>query len=310
MSLIEPILPSLRAGLSNSARYITRSQSIPLSPLHAPSRALKRKLTPIFPSTSIAFRPFTYSSTLQSKTEPILPDDEPKEESVPLRQRLARVVSAVMPKSTKEQYYAYQKAEELYKECRLQGEWNPGEPLSGKAKFWYEDCVIVPCLQTWFTISTLHVWFIMVRFRHISPRARAKLWQQNLINHFFFDLEDQLLKRHKVDSSTRRQKYLKLFYGQFRYQTMSYDEAFIRGDTQMAQAIWQNLFFMREDMDFQKIAMVVSYARRILSGLDKLDEETVLNAGVYFGNPADEIDTVERFSEYLKAPEANSSKKR
>ncbi|KAF3938318.1 hypothetical protein ABW19_dt0209242 [Dactylella cylindrospora] len=138
---------------------------------------------------------------------------------------------------------------------------------------------------------------MMVRIRGINERARAKLWQQQLVNHYFFDLEDLLTNRHKVTQATLRQKNLKELFEQFRYAILSYDEAFIRGDAHMAAALWTNIFLLREDMDFHKLAVVVSYVRRILSGLERLDEDTILGAGVYFGNPMDEEPVVDKFSE-------------
>ncbi|KAF3171355.1 Protein cbp3, mitochondrial [Orbilia oligospora] len=298
MSLIEPILPSLRAGLSQSIRHVARPQSVPPSPLRG---ALKRKITPLPASTSanLQRRSFVTSSRLQYASDP--KSSEP-EGPTGIRAAIAKAVSKVLPDSTKEQYYSYQKSEELYKECRLQGEYYPGEPVTGKAKFWYEECGMAPCLRNWSSISNLHVWLIMVRFRNMAPRARAKMWQQAFINHYFFDLEAVLTDRHKVTNKSKRQKMLKELYEHFQYTILSYDEAFIRGDAWMAAAIWQNVFLMREDMDFRKLAMVVSYVRRILSGLEKLDEETILTAQVYFGNPLEEATTVDKFTEELPNP--------
>ncbi|KAJ6263226.1 hypothetical protein Dda_1787 [Drechslerella dactyloides] len=320
MSLLEPILPSLRAGLSHSVRHVAR----PHVPRAVP---LKRKITPVacayvYPqshplclrrqqqfSTSTALHNKETKETSETKANENKPSVEEKEDNkewinIPdpgrgerLGDRLARAMQSFLPQSTREQYFAYRKAEDLWKECRIQGEYTPGEEITGRAKFWYEDCDIAPCLRNWAAISGLHVWLLMVRIRNISPRARAKLWQQHLINHFFFDMEDILTKRHKVDMRSRRQKALKELYGQFQYQILSYDEAFIRGDAHMAGAIWTTIFMLRKDMDFHKLAVIVSYMRRILSGLDQLDEQTVLDAQVWFGNPMNELEVVEKFSD-------------
>ncbi|EPS38219.1 hypothetical protein H072_7971 [Dactylellina haptotyla CBS 200.50] len=309
MSLIEPILPSLRAGLSQSTRQIARKKSIPSAAisLYTPSSAFKRKLTPILPPTVTPLRTFTQSSkVLQYEPPPTSEDEKPAS----LREKLTRALSSVMPKGTKEQYWAYKKTEELYKECRLQGEYHPDQLITGKGKFWYEECGLVPCLRTWCSISNLHVWMLMVRIRHLEPRARAKMWQQNLINHYYFDIEELLTKRHMVSSNSRRQKTMKELYEGFRYMILTFDEALIRGDAWMAQAVWRCLYVSKEDMDMQKLAIITSYIRRILSGLEKLDEETILSAQVFFGNPMDELPVVERFSEILPPPTTNGKKSR
>ncbi|KAK6543835.1 Protein cbp3, mitochondrial [Orbilia ellipsospora] len=304
MSLIEPILPSLRAGLSQSTRHISRQRPLRTTPLSSPSTAFKfeRKTSPIiFPSlTTTPIRPLSHTSRLSqtSSNPPAAEEDRP----TTFREKLANVVSAVLPKGTKEQYWAYKKTEELFNECRIQGEYNPEEPIVGKAKFWYEDCGLVPCLRTWTHISNLHVWMLMTRIRNLEPRARAKMWQQLLINHYYFHIEELLDKRHGVSSRGKRQKYMKDLYELFRFTILTYDEAFVRGDAWMATAVWRCVFMSKEDMDLQKLAIIVSYIRRVLSGLEKLDEETVLSAQVYFGNPMDELAVVEKFSEGFELP--------
>lgn len=88
--------------------------------------------------------------------------------------------------------------------------------------------------------------------------------------------------------NSRRQKYLKIFNEQFRGAVAAYDEGLLRGDTTLATAFWRNVFDIKPEIDFEKLAMIVSYVRRIIHGLEKVDDETVLKVNIYFGNPGDE----------------------
>lgn len=57
------------------------------------------------------------------------------------------------------------------------------------------------------------------------------------------------------------------------------------GDAVLAAAIWRNVFDASEDTDLAMLSVVTAYVRRIISGLGKLPDETVMEAGVVFGDP-------------------------
>lgn len=77
----------------------------------------------------------------------------------------------------------------------------------------------------------------------------------------------------------------------------------------MAAAVWRNLFDSNPDVDIQLLAIITSYIRRVLSGLNKVSDETIYNGRIRFGNPLDEKPGVlrsSRFLEELAAQEKNS----
>lgn len=51
------------------------------------------------------------------------------------------------------------------------------------------DCGLSDNYQTWFAITQLHVWMLMVRLR---SEGSGKLLIQELINRFFEDAEDRM----------------------------------------------------------------------------------------------------------------------
>ena len=58
----------------------------------------------------------------------------------------------------------------------------------------------------------------------------------------------------------------------------------------LMSAIWRNVFDAKEDVDFAVLAMVTSYVRRVIAGLDRVEDERVMEARVMFGDPAREGD--------------------
>jgi len=59
-------------------------------------------------------------------------------------------------------------------------------------------CGLPDNFQTWFSVTHLHVWLLMVRIR---AEKNGKVFQQQLVNHFFHDIEDRMRYNHQVWSS-------------------------------------------------------------------------------------------------------------
>ena len=139
----------------------------------------------------------------------------------------------------------------------------------------------------------------MVRLRYIDPTPadRYQTWQQHFVNHMFYDLEDMMANRYNIKSSSARNRHLKQFNEQFRGSIAAYDEGLVRGDATLAAALWRNIWDANAEVDFQKLAMMVGYVRRIISGLENVGDEVLLEAQLYFGNPADEEGIVVKLAE-------------
>lgn len=82
--------------------------------------------------------------------------------------------------------------------------------------------------------------------------------------------------------------------------TAGFDEGLCKGDAVLAAAIWRNLFDAKPDVDIELLAIVTSYIRRVLSGLDKVSDETIYAGRIQFGNPLDEKSIVMRESKFLE----------
>ncbi|KAF8452308.1 hypothetical protein L210DRAFT_3384031 [Boletus edulis BED1] len=144
-----------------------------------------------------------------------------------------------------------------------------------EADFWRKECALPPTFQSWFTVTNLHVWLLTIRLRALpSPHGLNHI--QGLIDHFFQDVEERvravlqpgvLLPRSISDTSltpssssvmkhrAELDKYvsparaperlvtrqMKIFKEQWAGLGMSMDLGLVRGDAEMAAAIWRNL---------------------------------------------------------------------
>lgn len=143
--------------------------------------------------------------------------------------------------------------------------------------FYSIECHLPPTFQSWFTITNLHVWLLTVRLRAL-PNPHGPKFVQGLIDHFFLDVEDRIravlqpglvapdpytlqttfysipkaiTSRAENSKSKGRAperlvtQQMKIFREQWAGMGMALDLGLVRGDTEMAGAIWRNLLGAR-----------------------------------------------------------------
>lgn len=145
----------------------------------------------------------------------------------------------------------------------------------------------------------LHMYLLTVRLRYF-PQQYSTLWLQHLHDHFFYEAEHRMTIFHGISARGVRNKYLKDLYDQWRGVTAAYDEGLIRGDAVLAAAVWRNVFKAREDVDWTKVALVVSFMRRGLRALDKAQDRQIVGGLVRFASPGTEAAMVGAESEWMK----------
>jgi cytochrome b pre-mRNA-processing protein 3 len=118
----------------------------------------------------------------------------------------------------------------------------------------------------------LHMYLLLVRFRCMD-KASQQAWQDQLVNHFFYQAEAKMELVHDLSSRMIRQQYLKDLFVQWRGLVMAYDEGLVKGDAVLASAVWRNLFKAREDVDVRALAAVVSWMRAGLADLGHMRDE-------------------------------------
>lgn len=103
------------------------------------------------------------------------------------------------------------------------------------------ECALPPSFQTWFSITTLHIWLLSVRFRSLPPPL-GRTYIQELINHFFIDVELRIRGPYAVTQGRLIKGYMKDMLEQFHGSCAAYDEALLGGDEVLAAAVWRNVF--------------------------------------------------------------------
>ncbi|KAK0531937.1 Serine carboxypeptidase 3 [Tilletia horrida] len=146
---------------------------------------------------------------------------------------------------------------DLYDACADAVEYN--------AHFWHEECNLPRTYQTWFQLTNLHVWLLLVRFRAFPTRELSQSYAQELINHFFIDAESRMRERFGVQTARLVKGYMRDMHMQQRGAILSLDEALGRNsDAFLAAALWRNLWGGGWG--------VVGGVKRKLKGIDRSDK--------------------------------------
>lgn len=127
------------------------------------------------------------------------------------------------------------------------------------------------------------------------------MWNQNLLNHFFYAAEDKMNVEHNITSGSIRGRYLKDLFTQYRGAVLSYDEGVMKGDANLAAAVWRNVFQGREEVDVEKLVLITSWLRREMKRLAETDDQVIKTAEWKFDFlPAHEANLVMLQSKMMK----------
>ncbi|PHH84744.1 hypothetical protein CDD83_1466 [Cordyceps sp. RAO-2017] len=187
--------------------------------------------------------------------------------------------------SMAESYRVLGASERLYKACsvaadyhiseearnndrveRLEDGEELGEPVD-KNNVWHKTFQLRPSFSTWSHVTMLHLYLLNARVRCLEREA-YRGWQQQLVDHFFYECEKKMHLDHNITSSALRQRYLKDIFVQWRGLLLAYDEGLVKGDAVLASAVWRNLFKGAPDVDPRALLAVVGWMRAALAALE------------------------------------------
>jgi len=215
-------------------------------------------------------------------------------------QRFALALRRAAPTSMTETYVVYGYAESFFKSCGAQAPYTIPEELrtqiySGRGPpktpqgedigvpdesgsknrgsvFWHEQLGMLPTFSTWSQVTYLHLYIILVHLRTLPDYSSLQMHQRYLIEHFSQNAEDKMVLLHTIEARGIRNRYLKDLFIQWRGCIAAYDEGLVKGDAVLGSAIWRNLFKGEEQVDWEKVAVVVSYMRRCINMLGQYKE--------------------------------------
>lgn len=103
------------------------------------------------------------------------------------------------------------------------------------------ECGLPRTYQTWFQLTNLHIYLMLVRFRAL-PAEAGPVYAQELINHFFIDAESRMRERFGVQTGRLVKGYMRDMHMQHRGAVLGLDEGLASNDVRLAQALWRNVW--------------------------------------------------------------------
>ncbi|EFY98862.2 hypothetical protein MANI_026923 [Metarhizium anisopliae] len=169
---------------------------------------------------------------------------------------------------------------------RLEDGEELGTPIDA-GNVWHKTFGLQPSFSTWSHVTMLHLYLLQARVRCFE-RDTFRNWQQQLVDHFFFDCEKKMHLDHNITSSALRQRYLKDIFVQWRGLLLAYDEGLIKGDAILASAVWRNLFKGAPEVDPRSLCAIVGWMRSSLASLEAAsDVDFPQKAGDILARPVD-----------------------
>ncbi|KAK4222201.1 CBP3-like protein [Podospora fimiseda] len=272
--------PSCRTALN----LLPKGRPVTKSSIVSSSRFLSSRPTPSSAtSTPPTTRQIQQQRSLHTTPSPLISFREI------IGKRIANLAGNQSP------YFIYTATERLYKQCAAQADYDISKDARKKKELketeegeeigvfkiknpWHDEFGLLPTFSTWAHVTMLHMYLLVVRLRN-TEKIHQAAWQEQLVNHFFYQAEAKMEITHNLSSRVIRQTYLKDLFVQWRGLIMSCDEGLIKGDAVLASAVWRNLFKANEDVDLRSLAAVVSWMRSGIKKLDALPDELVWNSG-------------------------------
>lgn len=114
---------------------------------------------------------------------------------------------------------------------------------------------------SWFKVSNLHVWMLMVR--SMGERENGLLIRNQIVEAMW---KDVVLRAKKLGPYSTRvlQKQIWELQDVFEYSVFAYDEGITSDDKQLASTIWTQFFNQNCD-DYVQIELMVKYVRANVS---------------------------------------------
>ncbi|KZV88116.1 hypothetical protein EXIGLDRAFT_696951 [Exidia glandulosa HHB12029] len=169
-------------------------------------------------------------------------------------------------------------------------------------QFFYEECALPATFQTWFRITNLHAWLLVVRFRALQ-KEHGRLFIQALVTNFFEDTEIRMRdaltfvpegKTKPVAPPERVvKKYMNIYREQWNGLHFALDVALAsptNADAELAATVWRNFLSGR--------------GARGIDGLEPLGEEDLpeLETGKGSIKPTADADPNVSLERYVEFP--------
>ncbi|KAK2802497.1 hypothetical protein FQN50_007303 [Emmonsiellopsis sp. PD_5] len=287
---------ALKPQTSNGAFYTANPSHTPLITSPAASRTARRASAHLRP---ICRRHYTSTPSPQQnnnnnkKPRPVPPPKSPQSSTSPIN-NIAQTLQSRASRTT-ETYIAYGATKKLFEACQFPGDYTVpqaleagaggevpktanGEDLGVAVGSWYKELSLPPTFSTWSQITFLHMYLITVRLRTLPTQESFRTYSRHLLDNFSHNAEHRMTVLHGISMRGVRNRYLKDLFVQWRGVLAAYDQGLVEGDAVLGAAVWRNVWKAEGEVEWEEVALVVGYMRRVMGELGRIDEFDLVTA--------------------------------
>lgn len=154
---------------------------------------------------------------------------------------------------------------------------------------WFRQCELPDTFASWFLVTELHVWLLMVRCMaedagKVTPEKKpikgdGHLIRNCVIEALWADVGNRV-KLLEGASPSLAKKQVNELSEQFQAAIISYDEG-LQDDRTLAAAVWRRFYALSHDVDVSNIENIVRFIRQQAVELEKVQSEKLkLNTNV------------------------------
>ena len=136
----------------------------------------------------------------------------------------------------------------------------------------FKDFNMPDTFYSWFLITELHVWMLMVRF--MAEGAYGKVVRNNIVDAMWTDVMVRVNKLGHIAANVKKKQIIEISE-QFNAALIGYDEGIMSDDKILAGALWRR-YFCSECNDPEQLEKLLVYVRKQISLLDKIPSEEIL----------------------------------
>ena len=133
--------------------------------------------------------------------------------------------------------------------------------------------------QSWFNTTVIHIYLVQKLLNLNNNNQVLKSFNNELLNHFYLDLE---IKLFQMGVKSNIGQLIKQLVSSYQGQILGYDEGLYYGDCILMGALWRNLYSSQDSVGIQELERVLCYLKRELTRIEQVELSSVLNSTFTF----------------------------
>lgn len=130
---------------------------------------------------------------------------------------------------------------------------------------------------SWWLVTELHIWMLFIRL-NVGKTEEGLLCRHHMMNEVYKDMDNRAkLMGGKLGAKERNDTIWDLAE-ECKFAIAIYDLGLIKSDVDLANSLWRRFFLMTENVDVEKLELLVAYVRKTVAFLDQHPLDSFLKA--------------------------------